>query len=79
MEFCATVVSIKYAYKYITKGPDRCLMSTKTGETEDLQGAVNLNEDYQEMSPTSKLTCHSWSRFSHVIDKTKMLTEVKFQ
>ena len=35
VEFCASVVSIKYAYKYITKGPDRCLMSTKSGEAED--------------------------------------------
>ena len=48
-------------------------------QEEKFQGAVNLNEHYQEMSPTSKLTCHSWSRFSDVIDKTKMLTKVKFQ
>ena len=31
-EFCGSVVSVKYVYKYITKGPDRCIISTEVSQ-----------------------------------------------
>ena len=34
VEFVGSVVAVKYIFKYITKGPDRCIMSTKSEEVE---------------------------------------------
>ena len=42
VEFCETVVAIKYVYKYITKGPDRCLVATKIDD--GTQKVENVNE-----------------------------------
>ena len=33
VEVVTSVVSVKYVFKYITKGPDRCVLSTKSVET----------------------------------------------
>ena len=43
VEWIASVVSVKYAYKYITKGPDRCIISTKA--TDESPGIIeDINE-----------------------------------
>ena len=31
VELVISVVSVKYIYKYITKGPDRCIVTLKKG------------------------------------------------
>ena len=47
VEFCESVVAVKYVYKYITKGPDRCLMSTRVGEGGEQIEVENVNEVQQ--------------------------------
>ena len=37
IEFVGSVVAVKYIYKYITKGPDRCMMSTKPEGTKNME------------------------------------------
>ena len=45
VEFVGSVVAVKYIFKYITKGPDRCIMSTKTGdEVVSEENPVDINE-----------------------------------
>ena len=45
VEFVGSVVAVKYIFKYITKGPDRCIMSTKAVEEEVSEdNPVDINE-----------------------------------
>ena len=40
VEIVVSVVSVKYIYKYITKGPDRCIMTFKPGEETEVVNEV---------------------------------------
>ena len=44
IEFLESVVSVKYIYKYITKGTDRCIISTKTSTESEQVGVKQVNE-----------------------------------
>ena len=44
IEFLESVVAVKYVYKYITKGPDRCIMSKKISDGSEVVGEKQVNE-----------------------------------
>ena len=46
VEIVVSVVSVKYIYKYITKGPDRCIATLKTNDTgkENKENSEVINE-----------------------------------
>jgi hypothetical protein len=45
-EFCGSVVAVKYIFKYITKGPDRCIMSKSAEGTDELIVETNEVENF---------------------------------